>query len=93
MSRRRNRTGGTRWKRARRLVLDRDGWRCAKCGRAGRLEIDHVRSIADGGAEYELTNLQPLCISCHWAKTSAEMGYRQPGPEAVAWARYLADMV
>ena len=28
---------------------DLDGWRCSECGRAGRLEVHHVKSMRDGG--------------------------------------------
>ena len=31
-----------RWDAVRRAVFERDGWRCRKCGKAGRLECDHV---------------------------------------------------
>ena len=30
----------------RKLAKDRDGWRCVKCGRAGRLEVDHIKPCA-----------------------------------------------
>ena len=33
--------------------LDRDGWACVKCGKAGRLECDHRIPLEDGGAVYE----------------------------------------
>ena len=56
----------------RRLVLDRDGYRCRTCGRAGRLEVDHVRPIHRGGDMYDLSNLQVLCVRCHIDKTRAE---------------------
>ena len=61
--------------------------------RAGRLEVDHQTPVKDGGQEYDLSNLQTLCFTCHFAKTAAEMGYQPPGPERLAWARYLADMI
>ena len=51
-----------RWKRARRAALERDGYRCRKCGRAaGRFEVDHVVPLEAGGAPYALDNLQSLC--------------------------------
>ena len=60
------------WARARRAALDRDNWRCCQCGRAGRLEVDHIRPLARGGDPLDLDNLQSLCKSCHFAKTRAE---------------------
>ena len=38
-----------RWRIVRRKVLDRDGFRCVRCGRAGRLECDHVAPLKRGG--------------------------------------------
>ena len=35
-------------------MFDRDGYRCRTCGKAGRLNCDHVkRSLKDGGAVYD----------------------------------------
>lgn len=72
-----------RWKRVRRVVLERDGWRC----RAGRLEVDHVEPIGDGGFVYDLEALQTLCRSCHIRKTAGENRDRQKTltPQQAAW--------
>ncbi|MXY35932.1 MAG: HNH endonuclease [Dehalococcoidia bacterium] len=64
--------GTPRWRRLRRQVLERDGYRCQACGKAGRLEVDHIRRVRDGGEEWEPSNLQALCRGCHIAKTGAE---------------------
>ena len=53
------------WARSRRAAFDRDGWRCRKCGRPGRLEAHHVRALEHGGAPYDLDNLSTRCRSCH----------------------------
>ena len=59
----------------RRLVLDRDGWRCQQCARAGRLEVDHRIPLEDGGDAYNLDNLQnPLPTVLH-----RENSHREPG--------------
>ena len=63
-----------KWAEVRLLALDRDGWRCTQCGRRGRLEVDHIKRMGDGGAAYDLGNLQTLCRPCHFAKTFAENG-------------------
>ena len=70
----RRRKGGKRWQLVRRAALDRDGWRCVRCGKAGVLEVDHILRVRDGGSEFDLANLQALCRSCHVSKTSAENG-------------------
>lgn len=56
---------GPRWDRARRGALDRAGWRCEGCGRAGRLEVHHKRPLQKGGAAYDPDNLAALCRECH----------------------------
>ena len=73
------------WGKVRLMVLDRDGWACAKCGKAGRLEVDHRVPLEDGGAVYDLANLQSLCRSCHFAKTRGERGAKPTPPEVQEW--------
>ena len=46
----------------------RDRYRCVKCGRRRKLEVDHVVGIAQGGEPFEPTNLQTLCRTCNMAK-------------------------
>ena len=53
------------WARARRAALDRDGRRCTACGRAGRLEVHHLRSLDHGGKPFDLDNLRTLCREHH----------------------------
>ena len=74
------------WARVRRSILERDGYRCAKCGRAGRLEVDHVTPLDHGGAALDPNNLQTLCRDCHIEKT-----YREAGGtgEKLAWRRFV----
>lgn len=82
-----------RWARIRCQVLDRDGWRCRACGRAGRLECDHVRPLERGGDPYDITNLQTLCRSCHIAKTrreAEEAGRAVPGRSA--WVEMISEI-
>ncbi len=68
--------GTRRWKRLRRLILDRDGWRCQSCGKAGRLEVDHILALHFGGDFWDMGNLQALCRNCHFAKTARENSRR-----------------
>ena len=56
--------GSARWRRVRRVALDRAGWRCEDCGVAARLEVHHVQPLPDG-APYALDNLAALCRRCH----------------------------
>ncbi|MDE0289434.1 MAG: HNH endonuclease signature motif containing protein [bacterium] len=81
---------GDRWRTLRRRVLDRDGWRCTRCGRAGRLEVDHRVALADGGHPFRLDNLAALCRGCHRGKTIEEKRVRRADPpEVVAWSEHL----
>ena len=45
---------------ARRAALYRDAWRCQQCGQAGRLEVDHVQPLEDGGDVYDF-GVPPMC--------------------------------
>lgn len=54
------------WERIKRNALDRDGWRCRDCAKAGRLEVHHVRPLREGGGN-ALANLRTLCVACHKA--------------------------
>lgn len=60
--------GRTNQRRRTELVIGR---RCARCG-APATDLDHVRSLARGGAEGVRSNLQPLCADCHKRKTATE---------------------
>ena len=79
-----------RWRVVRRRVFERDGWRCRKCGGAGRLECDHVTPIHRGGAAWDEANLQALCRTCHIRKSRLE---RLHPNWPADWAQLVADMV
>ena len=91
MSRRHRTLNGRRWAVVRRRILDRDGWRCRECGRAGRLEVDHVEALEDGGDPWVPDNLQTLCRRCHIAKTAAENRARHHVAPEVEAGRELVD--
>lgn len=60
--------GTQRWKRTRRAVFERDGWRCVECDAPGALECDHVLKPHNFGDFFDLANLRTLCRSCHIEK-------------------------
>lgn len=82
--------------KARAWVMERDGFRCRRCGAGrdhGMLVIDHIVPVASGGTG-ELDNLQTLCEACnagkgarpphaHDLRTPAGIGAqsRQPHPD------------
>ena len=80
------------WNVVRRRVLTRDKYRCQHCGRGGRLEVDHIIPISEGGAMYDMANLQTLARACHIEKTRIEnRGVEHP--EKLAWREYMASVL
>lgn len=82
------------WTVVRLEVLDRDGWRCTKCGRKGRLEVDHIQPMHWGGEKYDLANLATLCRGCHMDKTAEEnrKDAEEAQPEEVKdWKAFIAE--
>ena len=79
-----------RWRVLRRRIFARDGWRCVRCGRAGRLECDHVTPLHRGGDAYDPANLQTLCRSCHVAKTAGENERDDPARDA--WRKLVKEL-
>ena len=63
-----------KWGIARRLAIQRDKFRCKLCGKAGRLEVDHIIPLWQDPKQdpYKLENLQTLCRKCHIIKTNRE---------------------
>jgi 5-methylcytosine-specific restriction endonuclease McrA len=48
----------------RRVVLERDGWRCQQCGTSRNLDVHHMRRRSALGDDAE-ANLITLCRDCH----------------------------
>jgi 5-methylcytosine-specific restriction protein A len=68
-----------RWRKIRLLALRRDGevcqirWRGC-LGKANT--VDHIVELEDGGAPYDLSNLQACCRPCNTAKRNAHLAAR-----------------
>lgn len=60
--------GSMQWKQLR-ARLQRDHRHCVDCGRMGRLYVDHVIELRDGGAAFDESNLVMRCARCHQLKT------------------------
>lgn len=84
-----------RWAIVRRQVFERDGWRCRQCDRPSRLECDHVRPVADGGAVYDLDNLQAICRRCHIEKSAREnrAAAEKAYPRQAAWRKAVDELL
>jgi 5-methylcytosine-specific restriction endonuclease McrA len=52
------------YRRLRHQVLERDGWRCQRCGCLGKLQVHHLRTRSRLGDDAE-HNLISLCVPCH----------------------------
>jgi 5-methylcytosine-specific restriction protein A len=66
---------GSRWRKTRARILERDAGLCQECARAGRLNagntVDHIVPRAEGGTDAE-SNLEVLCRDCHKVKSARE---------------------
>jgi len=80
----------SRWAAVRRHVFERDGWRCVMCGRAGRLECDHIDRDSRGDP-YNPGNLQTLCRTCHVRK-SADENRRPLTPAELSWREFVDEL-
>ena len=61
----------TDWQKVRKVIYDRDGGVCQKCGKEVPLwdyHVDHIIPISKGGDEWELTNLELSCPTCNLKK-------------------------
>ena len=92
MSRHHTHLNARRWDAERHAVFERDGWRCVECGRAGRLECDHVTPLDRGGDPWNADNLQALCRSCHVEKTRQENRRESTAAES-AWRELVAEIM
>ena len=93
MSRHHNHVNARSWAAVRRAVLKRDGFRCVECGRAGKLEVDHIVPMQrePGQDVYDPNGLQSLCRACHIAKTAAE-NRRELTPAELAWRELVSEL-
>lgn len=71
-------------------ILKRDKYTCQKCGKKPLLEfpsgkltdwpdksqliVDHIKPIAIGGDQWDLNNVQTLCLQCNKIKTKKDAG-------------------
>jgi 5-methylcytosine-specific restriction protein A len=62
------------WERYREDYLRRHP-SCADCG-AQSTVVDHIRPVKDGGSFWDPNNHQPMCGTCHAAKTARDVNAR-----------------
>lgn len=56
-------------------VLELYGRQCLKCRETERITMDHVVPLSRGGA-HDVSNIQPLCMSCNCRKHTTTADYR-----------------
>ena len=70
MPRRRSPYNSRAWRKVRRQVLMRDGYRCQirgpRCTYAAT-HVDHIRPLADGGS-HDPANLRAACLNCNLSR-------------------------
>lgn len=73
------------WRAVRDYVLKRDDNRCTipGCRHVGRVWVDHIVEIQDGGDRLDPSNCQTLCQPHHVTKTHAERRKRWMTPRQV----------
>ena len=93
MSVRHARMNSRRWDRVRRFVFERDSYRCVTCGRASRLECDHIKPMQHEPKQnpYDPNGLQSICRSCHIEKTRRE-NLRPLTPQEKSWVALIREM-
>ena len=65
------------WTDLRLRAFERDKHKCVKCGKESKAEGlvgDHIIPIALGGEEWDINNVQTLCIDCNRIKTKEDAG-------------------
>jgi 5-methylcytosine-specific restriction endonuclease McrA len=67
--------GKQAYRRLLKRVMDRDGWRCQKCGSLKDLQVHHRQCCSRQGDD-SLANLVTLCAYCH-KEEHGELSYSQ----------------
>ena len=81
-----------RWRVLRRNIFKRDGFKCVKCSRPGRLECDHIRPIAKAGDWFDPKNLRTLCRGCHIQITRDDRR-REKNPERAKFEQMAREII
>ena len=77
-----------RWALVRQIVFRRDGYRCMKCGKRGRLEAHHSPPLTAGADPYDVTGIFTYCRTCH----ISEHRIVDDTPGRSAWLEFLAEL-
>ena len=91
MSNHHRRIPSRQWRKLRAQVLLRDGFRCQVCGRAGKMEVDHIVPMEKGGHPTDPDGLQAICVPCHIDKTRGERGAAEI-PGHAEWRALVSEI-
>ena len=69
------------YRRLMKRVLERDGWRCQKCGSLENLQVHHKIRRSQQGND-SLGNLVTLCAYCHLAERG-QLSYEKSAAEVI----------
>ena len=78
-----------RWELVRRAAFGRDGYRCRKCKRPGRLEAHHEPPLRDGADPYDLAGIMTLCRTCHVERHRPD----DMTPGRAAWQDFIRELL
>lgn len=67
------------WRRVVGEIKRARGGCCERCGSRRRVIGDHKIERKDGGADFDPSNIELLCITCHNRKTAAARAARSDG--------------
>ena len=70
------------------LCFERFGYRCARCSKPGLLECHHKVKLADGGAPFAQSNLEPRCLSCHFREHATDAPV---SPARLEWREFVEE--
>ena len=80
---------GAHWERFRRYLLNKVGWRCARCGGVGRMELHHIKRLSSGGAVFDEDNIEVLCRRCHLKEHHVRAPTTKAGIQRREWEDFL----
>ena len=89
MSRNHTRMNTRRWQATRRAAFRRDGYRCRKCGRRGRLEAHHEPPLTAGADPYDLDGILTYCRLCHIERHRPD----QMTQGRAEWRRFVLELM
>ena len=76
-----------RWQQTRKAAFERDGYRCTRCGKAGRLEAHHDPPLGPGVEPYDMVGIKTRCRACHTDE------HRRPlSPDEEAWVALIEEL-